>query len=242
APMLAARGARVILAVQEAVQPLLSGLAGVSQCVSRSAALPLFDLHCPVCTLPHAFGTRLDTIPAPESYLPPPSEERVQTWEHRLRERLGAERKLRVGLVWSGNARQSNDHNRSVPLRALSAILDADADFMSLQKDPRPDDVVLLAQSRIVDLSSHLGDFAETAALASCVDLVISVDTSVAHLAGALGRPTWVLLSYVPDYRWLLDRDDCPWYPTMRLFRQSATRDWAEVIERVRSELALVRR
>jgi tetratricopeptide (TPR) repeat protein len=237
-PMLAARGARVVLAVQEALQPLLSGLSGVSQCVPRSVpSLPAFDLHCPVCTLPFAFGTRLDTIPAPQSYVPPAPEARVQTWEERLQDRLGPDRRPRVGLVWSGNPQQMNDHNRSLPFRMLLGLLDADAAFVSLQKDPKPEDTALLEQTDIVDLSSYLGDFTETAALACCLDLVISVDTSVAHLAGALGRPIWVLLSYAPDYRWLLDRDDSPWYPTARLFRQSATRDWAEVVERVRREL-----
>jgi ADP-heptose:LPS heptosyltransferase len=107
-----------------------------------------------------------------------------------------------------------------------------------LQKDVRPGDRALLEQTRIVDLSLHLADFAETAALVSCLDLVITVDTSVAHLAGALGRPTWILLPYTPDYRWLLNRDDSPWYPTMRLFRQTATRDWGNVLDQVRSDLA----
>jgi tetratricopeptide (TPR) repeat protein len=238
-PMLAARGARVVLAVQEAVQPWLSGLPGVWQCVPRAAtSLPAFDMHCPICTLPHAFATRLDTIPAPVSYLPPVPAARIEVWEQRLRERLGPERKLRVGLTWSGNPQQTNDHNRSVPLRMLLPLLDVDADFVSLQRDPRADDKTLLARTRIVDLTAHLTDFVETAALASAVDLVMSVCTSVAHMAGGLGRPTWVLLSYSPDYRWLLDRDDSPWYPSARLFRQNATRDWSELIERVRRALA----
>ena len=120
----------------------------------------------------------------------------------------------------------------------LSPILDVGATFVSLQKDPRPDDkAALLDRADIVDLTEHLTDFVETAALISCLDLVITVDTSVAHLAGALGRPTWVLLPYTPDYRWLLDRDDSPWYPSVRLFRQDETRDYGEVIDRVRSEL-----
>ena len=154
-------------------------------------------------------------------------------------DRLGPHEKLRVGLVWSGNPTHKDDHNRSLPLRALSTILDLDATFVSLQKDPRPEDrKYLLAQSGVVDLTSHLTDFVETAALASCLDLVITVDTSVAHLAGALGRPTWVLLPYKPDYRWLLDRDDSPWYPTVRLFRQTETREYASVLDRVRAELA----
>src|SRR5271169_1088212 len=120
----------------------------------------------------------------------------------------------------------------------LAGILDVDATFVSLQKDPRPGDkATLLERSEIIDLTADLTDFAETAALVSCLDLVITVDTSVAHLAGALGRPTWILLPWTPDYRWLLGRDDSPWYPTVRLFRQSKTRDYASVIDRLRLEL-----
>jgi tetratricopeptide (TPR) repeat protein len=234
-PMVAARGARVILVVEDAVHPLLSGLSGVTQCVPKSAAaLPSFDLHCPNSSLPLAFATRLDTIPAGKSYLPAPAAGRVQAWE----ERLGPHDRLRIGLVWSGNPKHHNDRNRSIPLRMLARILDVDATFVSLQKDPKPDDrAALLERSEIIDLTADLTDFAETAALASCLDLVITVDTSVAHLAAAIGRPTWILLPYTPDYRWLLDRDDSPWYPTVRLFRQDATRDYASVIERVRSAL-----
>jgi ADP-heptose:LPS heptosyltransferase len=146
---------------------------------------------------------------------------------------------LRVGLVWSGSPTHGNDHNRSVPLRMFSRIIDAvDATFVSLQKGPRASDkAVLQERNDIVDLTADLTDFAETAALINCLDLVITVDTSVAHLAAALGRPTWILLPYTPDFRWLLDRDDSPWYPTVRLFRQSETRNYRDVIERVRSEL-----
>jgi hypothetical protein len=228
-PMLAKRGARVLLVVQDPLHRLLSDMNGVSQCAPMSAAstLPAFDLHCPVSSLPLAFGTRLDTIPSAISYLPSPASSRVQAWE----DRLGPRTKLRVGLVWSGSPTHANDHNRSISLRTLSRILDVDATFVSLRKDPRPNDAaVLLERSDIIDLTVDLTDFAETAALVSCLDLVITVDTSVAHLAGALGRPTWILLPYTP-------RDDSPWYPTVRLFRQDATRDYASVIDRVRSAL-----
>ena len=119
----------------------------------------------------------------------------------------------------------------------FSSLLDIDATFVSLQKDPRPDDKAVLERTGIVDLTAHLTDFVETAALVSCLDLVITVDTSVAHLAGAQGCPTWILLPYVPDWRWLLDREDSPWYPTVRLFRQTETRDYGEVLDRVRGEL-----
>ncbi|MBV9459178.1 MAG: glycosyltransferase family protein [Bradyrhizobium sp.] len=237
-PMLAARGAKVVLVVEEPLRPLLARLEGVVQCLPKPASsFPPFDLHCPICMLPLAFGTRLDTIPAAPSYLPPPAQTRVRAWERRLSAHAPAGNRPRVGLVWSGNPRHSNDHNRSIALRVLSPLLDADVSFVSLQKDARPQDTALLPASGIIDLTAEITDFTDTAALMSCLDLVISVDTSAAHLAAALGRPTWILLPYLPDSRWLLDRDDSPWYPTARLFRQSARRDWAEVIERVRRAL-----
>jgi tetratricopeptide (TPR) repeat protein len=235
-PMLAALGARVILAVQDSLHPLLTGLTGISEYVSASTDLAslTFDFHCSIYSLPLVFGTEIDTIPAEIPYIPAPKPDRLRAWE----QRLGSHDRLRVGLVWSGNPKHLNDHNRSLPLRMLSPILDCDATFVSLQKDPRPDDKMTLSEwPGIVDLTSLLTDFAETAALISCLDLVITVDTGVAHLSGALGRPTWILLPYPAEYRWLLDRDDSPWYPTMRLFRQTETRDYAGVIERVRDQL-----
>jgi ADP-heptose:LPS heptosyltransferase len=235
-PLLAARGAHVILIVDEPLCSMLSGLKGVSQCLPKSpdTLVPPYDFHVPISSLPLAFGTELDSIPA-EPYFPCPMADRVQAWE----DRLGPREKLRVGIVWSGNPAHRNDHNRSISLRALSRILDVDATFVSLQKAPRPEDVEsLLERPDIVDFTADLTDFAETAALVSCLDLVIAVDTSVAHLAAALGRPAWILLPYVPDYRWLLGRDDSPWYPTVRLFRQTETREYESVIERLRAELA----
>jgi tetratricopeptide (TPR) repeat protein len=236
-PMLAARGARVILVVDRELCPLLSGLSGVSHCLAKTQAtvVPPFDLHIAIDSLPLAFGTRLDSIPLGKDYLPAPGERLVQAWE----DRLGPHDRLRVGLVWSGNPTHTNDRNRSMPLRTLSALLDVDARFVSLQKNPKPEDAATLHErDEIVDPTALLTDFAETAALLSCLDLVITVDTSVAHLAAALGRPTWIMLPYVPDWRWLLDREDSPWYPTVRLFRQNETREYESVIERVRSELS----
>jgi tetratricopeptide (TPR) repeat protein len=236
ASMVAKLGARVILEVADALQPLLTGMEGVAVCVPRikDAALPDFDLHCPLSGLPLAFKTRLETIPAAHSYLPPLPEARVQQW----RDRLGAHDKLRVGLVWSGNRHHTNDRNRSTSLQAMSAILDPRACFYSLQTEPRSEDAAMLAEcANIIDQTEHLSDFVETAALISCLDLVITVDTSVAHVAAASGCPTWILLPFTPDFRWLLGRDDSPWYPTVRLFRQDERRDYAEVLARVRAEL-----
>jgi tetratricopeptide (TPR) repeat protein len=240
-PMLASRGAQIILVVDEPLCPLLSKLGGVSHCLPKKQGLvvPPFDFHIAMDSLPLAFDTRLETIPAPSAYLPPDAD-RVRTWE----DRLGRRDRLRVGLVWSGNPKQSNNRNRAVPLPLLSKILDVDATFVSLQKQPPPQDVGMLRElTSIVDHTAHLTDFAETAALVSCLDLVITVDTSVAHLSAAVGRPTWIMLAHVADWRWLLGREDNPWYPTARLFRQGATRDYASVVDRVHTELkALVAR
>jgi tetratricopeptide (TPR) repeat protein len=235
-PMLASRGARVILVVQDSLQPLLSSLPGLSQCFARSdTALPEADFRCPVMSLPLAFRTTLDTIPPPVR-LPVP-DDRVVAWQ----ERLGLHDRLRVGLVWSGSLTHPNDRERSIALQSLTPLLDADATFVSLQKDPRVDDATLLLdRTEIIDFTVHLTDFTETAALVSCLDLVITVDTSIAHLAATMGCQTWIMLPHTPDYRWLLNRDDSPWYPAVRLFRQMEGRDYASVIERVRAELSVM--
>jgi tetratricopeptide (TPR) repeat protein len=236
ATMVSQLGARVILEVELPLHPLLAGLEGVALCLPKveGVELPAFDLHCPLSSLPLAFKTRLQTIPAPRSYLPPLPAARVREWEARL----GAHDRLRVGLVWSGNPLHDNDRNRSTSLQAMSALFDLGARFYSLQKEPREADEALLAErTDIVDLTEHLGDFTDTAALIACLDLVISVDTSVAHVSAALGRPTWILLPFTPDYRWLLGRDDSPWYPSARLFRQDECRDYTNVLARVREEL-----
>jgi len=236
AARVAALGARVVLEVEAPLHPLLSGMEGVSLCLPKikGVELPDFDLHCPLSGLPLAFKTRLDTIPAKRGYLPPLPEARVREWQ----ERLGVHDRLRVGLVWSGNPLHGNDRNRSTTLRAMSAILDPRASFYSLQKEPRPEDKATLAErSDVIDPTEHLSDFVDTAALIACLDLVVTVDTSVAHLSAAQGCPTWILLPHTPDYRWLLDRDDSPWYPSARLFRQDESRDYARVFSRVREEL-----
>jgi tetratricopeptide (TPR) repeat protein len=235
AKLVAQLGARVILEVPQPVHALLSGLDGVSLCLPKTGVtLPDFDLHCPLSALPLAFKTRIETIPSDVPYLPAPRDGLRRAWEARL----GPHDKMRIGLVWSGSPAQGNDRNRSMRLATMCRILEADARFFSLQKDPRAEDRATLgARPDIIDLTAHLTDFVETAAMVSCLDLVISVCTSVAHLSGALGRPTWILLCHAPDFRWLLDRDDSPWYPAARLFRQSAARDYDEVLDRVHAEL-----
>lgn len=232
-PMVAALGARVILEVEPPIQQCLGGIAGVAECVGRSSS-PAFDLHCPLGTLPLAFGTRLDTIPLAQGYVPAPPAGCVKAWD----DRLGPRDRFRVGLAWAGNPDHKNDHNRSMALRMLAPLLDCGVQFVSLQKGVRDQDRAFLAERRdIADLTQHLTDFNETAALMSCLDLVISVDTSVAHLAGALEVPVWTMLPFNPDWRWLLSRSDSPWYQSMRLFRQPKRGDWASVVGDVCREL-----
>lgn len=232
-PMVAALGAKVILEVEPPIQQCLGGITGVTECVSPSSS-PAFDLHCPLGTLPLAFGTRLDTIPLAQGYVPAPLAGRVKAWE----DRLGPHNRFRVGLVWAGNPDHKNDHNRSMAPRTLAPLLNCEVEFVSLQKGVRDQDRAFLGEHPdIADLTQHLTDFSETAALISCLDLVISVDTSVAHLAGALGARVWTLVPFNPDWRWLLSRSDSPWYQSMRLFRQPKRGDWASVVDDVRWEL-----
>ena len=237
APLIAARGATVVLEVQRPLATLLHGIAGVSRLVCRGEALPEFDLHCPMASLPLAFATTLDTIPARLPYLRPPAE-RIAAWRRRLP--TTPPRAPRVGLVWSGDARHKNDGRRSMAFETLAPLVALPGiDFISLQKGAREADAQALRRcGNVIDIATELEDFADTAAVISLLDLVITVDTSVAHLAGSLGKPVWILLPVAVDWRWLLDREDSPWYPTARLFRQASAGDWPGVIARVRQELA----
>lgn len=229
APLVAARGATVVLEVQPPLKSLLASLEGVSRVIARGEALPPFDTHCPLWSLPLAFGTRLETIPAGPGYIRPPPET-VTRW----RDRLGPRTVPRIGFAWRG----SNADWRSVPLAGLVPLLAADAQFLCLQKDLTAADRELLGRHRNVQAFDHeLADFSDTAALIELADLVITIDTSVAHLAGAMGRPAWILLPFNPDWRWLLDRTDSPWYPSARLFRQPAPDDWAGALGRIALDL-----
>ncbi len=224
----AAAGAKVAFSVQGPLLRLFKGFEPDVTVIGQNEAPTEFDLHCPLLTLPLAFGTRLETIPALENgYLTAPPED-VARWD----QRLPAGRR-RIGLVWSGSQMHSNDANRSLALAKMAPLFQPGDVWVSLQKEVRDADRTALEASDILDVSAELGDFADTAALISSLDLVISVDTSVAHLAGALGKPTWVMVPFAPDFRWLLDREDTPWYPKMRLFRQSRAGDWDGVIARI---------
>jgi len=234
APALAARGARVILEVEAPLLRLMTTLDGGIDVIARGSPLPAFDAYCPLLSLPLAFGTRLDTVPSVTPYLHAQARD-IAAWNERLDER----RQPRIGLAWSGNRDHLRDAERSIALEALLPLIDLDASFVSVQKDVRAADTKVLAgRGNILQVGEHLKDFADAAALIAALDLVITVDTSVAHLAGALGKPVWLLLPYIPDWRWLLDRESNPWYPTARLFRQDETRRYDGVIVRVREALS----
>jgi tetratricopeptide (TPR) repeat protein len=232
APLLAGRGARVICEVQPELLPLLSGLEGVTVMAS-GAPRPAFDLHCPLLSLPLAFKTTPETIPADTPYMAVPAE-RVSYWQQRL-----PQARPRAGFVWSGQASHKNDANRSIALARFAALFDnAPFHCFSLQSDLRAaDSKVLAGLPNLVHLGGDLRDFADTAAIISLLDVVISVDTAVAHLAGALGKPVLILLPYAADFRWMRGRDDSPWYPTAQLLRQPAFGDWDSVIAGVGEEL-----
>ncbi len=243
APLLAARGARVILEVPQALGALLRSLAGVAEVVVHGEALPAFDCYCPLLSVPLAMKTTLSTIPATTPYLEP-SESHRRQW----RERLGAARRPRVGLVWSGGHRPerpelwSGNARRSMSFARLSPLAQVAADFYSLQvQQPAGSAAAELATDwdgpAIIDWTPEIRDFADTAALIEQLDLVISVDTATAHLAGALGKPVWILNRFDGCWRWLLSRSDSPWYPTARLYRQERPGDWDGVVRHVREDL-----
>jgi tetratricopeptide (TPR) repeat protein len=229
-----ALGGRVILEVQRPLHDLMQTLPGAARIVSRGDPLPDFDMHCPMLGLPLVFGTGLATIPRETPYLRA-SAQAVANWSARLPPKT----RPRIGLAWSGRPEHNNDQNRSIDLASfLSPLEGVDATLVSLQRDVRAADaIVLQGRSDVIHFGEELKDFSDTAALAANLDLVISVDTSVAHLAGALAKPVWVLLPFIPDWRWLLDRDDSPWYPTARLFRQDDSRRWDSVLARLRAAL-----
>ncbi|HEY1315367.1 MAG TPA: tetratricopeptide repeat-containing glycosyltransferase family protein, partial [Steroidobacteraceae bacterium] len=230
AKTVAERGATVILEVQAPLVSLLKDLDGVSLVVPEGGLLPPFDYHCPLLSLPLALKTTLDTIPAPRRYLHSQAS-KIPEWESRLGPRNGP----RIGLVWSGNPKNGRDHNRSVRLLDWIEHLPRDFQYICLQREIRPADREVLEANRWI--STFDPDFTETAALCECVDLVISVCTSIAHLSAGLGRNTWVMLPFAADWRWLVGRIDSPWYPSVTLYRQHALGDWQGLFARVAADL-----
>lgn len=231
-PLLVAQGARVLLSIPAPLRPLCAGWKGCVLLESPQADTG-FDFQCPTFSLPKAFGTMPATVPSQIPYLRSDPVLKAE-WE----QRLSGRRAPRVGLVWSGNVKLTTALNRSMPMATLLRAMPAGYQFISLQKEVNASDRAVLEGSSVFHAGEQLHTFADTLALADCVDLVISIDTSVAHLVGALGKPLLLMLPYRPDWRWLLDRDDSPWYPSARLFRQDEDRSWKPVAETVGRELS----
>src|SRR5215469_11956654 len=236
-PLLAERKCKVTLLAPAKLVSLLRLSSDQIEIISELGNVESVDFQVPLMSLPHVFDTRLETIPSKTPYLVAPPE-RVKVWE----EWLPKSRALRVGVGWAGNPIFSTDTSRSIGLSRLLPLLSVPGvQFVSLQKDLRSGDEELLRQHpQVIHVGDRLENFGETAAVMSLLDLVISSDTAPVHLAGALGRPVWILLQYVPDWRWLLDRDDSPWYPSARLFRQPVAGDWQSVVAKVIEELSLM--
>lgn len=236
APLLVDAGATVGLVVQPPLKSLLAGSLPTVSVFSKGEPLPTADEHCPLLSLPLVFGTKLESIPTATPYVHAP-QAAMSRWANCLG--LASAAAPRVGVAWSGNPKHENDLRRSIPLVLFSTLMEGfDGQFFCLQTEVRVSDrAIMPTLNNLLDLSGEIGDFADTASIMSNMDLIVTVDTSIAHLAGAMGKPVWVLLPFVPDWRWLLDREDSPWYPTMRLFRQSTPGGWADVLQRVSEAL-----
>lgn len=238
-PLVAATGARVLLEVHPPLVALMAGIPGVERLLMRGDTLPPYDYHCPMMSLPQAFDSTVDTLPWSGPYITAPAD-RLEKWRDVLAPSLSGptgtdhagRRRPRVGIAWAGNPAHKNDRNRSAPLAPLAAMLtEQGAAVVAVQKGLRPGDAERLAAlPDTLVLDEKLEDFADTAAVVAQLDLVIAVDTSVAHLAGAMGKPLWVMLPHNADWRWMAGREDSPWYPSARLFRQTAPGDWAGVM------------
>ncbi len=235
APLLAHAGATVVLEVQPELKTLLGQIDGVASCHARGEPLPAYDVHCPLGSLPLALKTDAANIPAAIPYLRAGTE-RVGKWRERIEPLPGK----RVAFAWAGQVNHANDRNRSVDLNLLEPLLAVGGvSFVSIQRDLRGDDATFLARyPNVTHVGGDLIDMADTAAVLAHVDLVIAVDTSVVHLAGAMARPTWVMLPFAPDWRWGLSGDTSAWYPQTRLFRQAALGDWPSVVAKLRDALA----
>ena len=233
APLVAAQGAKVVLEVQPELKSLLSRLDGVTAVMARGEAPPPFDVHCPLGSLPLARKTELPIVPSHIPYLSA-DQAHLQKWSARI-EKLP---RPRIALAWAGNPAHDNDRNRSIALATLAPLLAMPASFISVQRDVRGSDAARLgAATQLTHLGGEFADFNDTAAVLSLCDLLITADTAPAHLAGAMGRPVWVLVPFAPDWRWMLDGETTLWYPTARVFRQSGLADWGAVIARVTAAL-----
>jgi hypothetical protein len=214
--------------------PLLRTLRGVDELVAFGSKLPPFDFQTPMMSLPLAFETRLESIPAEVPYLAA-DPGRVEKW----RQILGVPRGLRVGVAWSGNRALQSDNVRSAKLGELAPLFRDGIEYVSVQKDVRAHDLAEASRLGLKLYGEQIEDFADTAALISLMDVVVSVDSAPAHLAGAMAKPVWVMLYFAAEWRWLMQREDSPWYPTARLFRQRVALDWPEVAGRVAEALTI---
>jgi hypothetical protein len=246
APLVQQRGGEVVVECQETLLPLLATCPGIDQLVARGAPLPAFDTHAPLLSLPGILGTTLTTIPANIPYLTADPGLREQ-WRHELSSLgdaaplgdAGRRPAFKVGIAWQGNPQYPNDRQRSIPLARFAPLAQlTGVRLFSVQKGPGSEQLVRGANPfPVIDLGSRFGNFADTAAALVNLDLVVAVDSAVAHCAGALGLPAWVLLPSPSEWRWLRHREDSPWYPTMRLFRQKEPGDWEEVVDRLAGAL-----
>ncbi len=235
AKLLSQRGAKVIVECQRELASLIKNADGVSDVYTGNIRLSKFDVCCPLLSLPRIFNTTLETIPADIPYIRT-DPLKVKEWKKKIKR---TKSKKKIGLVWAGEPQNYRDIYRSttlqtfLPLSKIKNIV-----LYSLQKGKATEEVKNLPEGmKLIDLMDEVKDFSDTAAIIENLDLVISVDTAVAHLAGALGKPVWTLIPYAPDWRWMLNREDSPWYPTMKLFRQPAPGDWKTVIDKVVEEL-----
>ena len=233
--LMAQSGAKVIVECQKELKSLMENVEGVYQVISYTEQRPNYDLHCPIFKLPVIFNTTLTDIPQNIPYIFP-EQELIQQWSAKL---CNDNSRLKIGIVWSAGHKKGDPYHRSCPFELFASLMKIrHSTFYSLQKEK--DDLQikpLSEEENFIDYTNEFNDFSDTAALIQNLDLIISVDTAVAHLAGALGKPVWILLPFVPDWRWLLNREDSPWYSTMRLFRQPSLGDWESVIAKVKGEL-----
>jgi tetratricopeptide (TPR) repeat protein len=234
-PLVARRGAKIVFICQPELQRLLKPMAQGCEIVPLGQPLKAFDFQSPLLSLPRLFGASLDSIPKTVPYLQPDAEH-ASAWRQRLAPYASS---IKVGLVWAGRPAHKNDRNRSMKLATLAPLGHVPGvHFFSLQKGEAAAEAKTPPEGlELVDWTEELTDFADTAALIANLDLVLAVDTAVVHLAGAMGKPVWTLLPFVSDWRWLVEREDSPWYPSMRLFRQLSRGDWDSVIKRVADSL-----
>jgi tetratricopeptide (TPR) repeat protein len=235
APLIAQRGGNVILECSKELKSLLQNITSISKVITYGEQLPEFDMYCPLLSLPFVFNTRVETIPAKIPYITADTE-LVRKWGKKLHDDNSL---FKIGLVWAGNPKHKNNYDRSCSLEVFRPLTQCEnISFYSLQKGEAGKQAKNSFEGmNFIDYMDEVHDFADTAALIENLDLIVSVDTAVAHLAGALGKQVWTLLPFAPDWRWMLNREDSPWYPTMRLFRQPSPGDWKSVIDKIKDEL-----